>query len=70
MLKIIKLADDLYTAEATRPDVDLPWSTPEAMSARQLIKELSGRGAHPIDIADVLNEQDPDWIAKIKESRS
>jgi hypothetical protein len=66
MLTIKKLADDLYTVEATPPEVDDAWVTPEPMSARKIIKQLTDRGCHTIDIADALNEQDPDWIAKEK----
>lgn len=64
MLRIRRLADDLYMAEATPPEVDETWATLEPMSAHRLLKQLADRGCHTIDIADALNEQDPHWIEK------
>jgi hypothetical protein len=54
----------MYVAIATPPEVDEVWFTPEPLSARKLLKQLSNRHCHSIDIADALNEQDPEWIAK------
>jgi hypothetical protein len=59
-----KIAEDLYEASATPPEVDEAWSTTEPISAHRLIKQLTDRGCHTIDIADALNEQDPEWIEK------
>jgi hypothetical protein len=65
MLKISKVSEDLFVAEATPPEVNVAWSTPQPMSARKLLKQLIDvYGAHSIDAADALNEQDPDWIEK------
>ena len=64
MLKITKLADDVFIAEATPPEIDEAWATSEPMSARRLLKQLANRGCHTIDIADAFNEQDPQWIEK------
>jgi hypothetical protein len=66
VLQVKKVAQDLYEASATPPEIDEAWSTPEPMSARRLLTQLIDRGCHSIDAADVLNEQDPEWIAKAK----
>jgi hypothetical protein len=64
VLRVKKVAEDLYEVVATPPEIDEAWSTPEPMSARKLLTELIDRGCHSIDVADALNEQDPGWIAK------
>ena len=64
MLEVKKIAEDLYVAIATPPEVDEVWFTPEPLSARRLIKQLSNRGGHSTDIADAMNQQDPQWIEK------
>jgi hypothetical protein len=37
---------------------------PEPLSARKLIKQLGNRGGHSTDIADAMNQKDPEWIEK------
>ncbi|MFC5864327.1 hypothetical protein ACFPT7_18620 [Acidicapsa dinghuensis] len=64
MLEVKKIAEDLYIAIATPPEVDEEWFTPKALSAHQLIKELSNRGAHSTDIGDAMYQQDPAWLEK------
>jgi hypothetical protein len=58
-LTIRKVSDDLYTASATPPDVREEWSTNEPLTREQLTGELTARGAHQIDVADVIFEQEP-----------
>lgn len=64
MLQVKKIAEDMYVAVATPPEVSEQWSITEPISARKLIKQLTDRGCHTTDIADALNEQDPEWIEK------
>jgi hypothetical protein len=64
MLAVKKIAEDLFEAAATLPEVNRAWSTSEPISARRLVKQLTDRGCHIVDIADALNEQDPMWIEK------
>lgn len=64
MLEVKKIAEDLYIAIATPPQVNEVWFTPDPLSARKLIKQLGNRGAHSTDIADAMNQQDPEWIEK------
>ena len=66
MLEVKKVAEDLYVAIATPPEVNEAWFTVSPLSARKLIKELSDRGAHSTDIGDAMNQQDPAWIEKAK----
>ena len=68
MLQVKKVAEDSYEAVATPPQVAEAWSTEVPISARKLINQLTSRGCHTTDIADALNEQDPDWGAKGKGS--
>jgi hypothetical protein len=66
-IKIAKVGEGLYSAELTVPDmpsVTAKWSTPEPMGVDRLIKELTKRGAHQIDIGDAFYEADPNWLSK------
>lgn len=51
----VKIAEELHVAIATPPEINEVWFTPEPLSARRLIKQLSNRGRHSIDIADAMN---------------
>lgn len=51
----VKISEELYVAIATPPEINEVWFTPEPLSARRLIKQLSNRGRHSIDIADAMN---------------
>jgi hypothetical protein len=66
VLSVKKVAEDLFEAAATPPEVNVAWSTSEPVSARKLVKQLTDKGCHTIDIADALNEQDPMWIEKAR----
>jgi hypothetical protein len=69
MLEIKKVAEDLFLAIATPPEVDEAWSTPEPLSARRLLKELIDvRGGHSSDIGAALYAQDPEWADKAQGS--
>lgn len=62
-----KVSDDLYLARLTLPDMDAvkeEWSTDTPLTAGELVNELLKRGCHPVDIADAIAEQDPQWIEK------
>ncbi|HEY2527728.1 MAG TPA: hypothetical protein VGJ20_07210 [Xanthobacteraceae bacterium] len=61
-LKLKKLSNGLYEAQATPPHVRDPWATPEPSPAQALIKELQARGCHQQDIGDAMYEQDANWI--------
>jgi len=66
-IRITKLGDAFYSAELTLPDmpaIEEDWSTPEPMSANQLIQELQKRGAHQTDIGDAFYQADPDWLSE------
>jgi hypothetical protein len=64
MLEVKKIAEDLYVAIATPPEVREEWSTTEPLSANKLIKQLDNRGCHSADIGDAMYHQDPEWIEK------
>ena len=55
-VKVIKVADDLYSVCATPPDVLEEWSPPEPIRGRRLTRELIDRGAHQTDAGDAMNE--------------
>jgi hypothetical protein len=64
-IEVRKVADDLYLAKLTLPDVPNvkdAWSTTEPIHGRQLTNELIRRGCHSTDVGDAMNEVDPDWI--------
>jgi hypothetical protein len=66
-IKIKKVPTALYSAELTLPDmlaVNAEWSTPQPMSADELIEELLRRGAHQTDIGDAFYTADPNWLSK------
>jgi hypothetical protein len=66
-IRIKKVADALYSAELKlpdMPDVNAEWSTPQPMSANQLVEELLNRGAHQRDIGDAFYLADPNWLNK------
>lgn len=65
-ISVTKVADDLYTANATPPEVEEQWSTVEPMHGRELTRELTERGAHQTDIGDAMYRQDPLWIEKLR----
>ena len=60
-LKIRKLNDSRYEAEASPPHMREQWKTPKPYGLRELIKELEDKGCHQIDIGDALYEIDPNW---------
>jgi hypothetical protein len=64
LIQVKKVAEDLFVAIATPPEANEAWFTSEPLSAHKLLRQLSKRGCHSIDIADALNEQDPQWIEK------
>lgn len=65
MLEIKKIADDLYVATASPPEINVTWVTPEPLSARRLLRELIDiRGGHSSDIGSALYAQDPKWLEK------
>ena len=66
-ISVTKIADDLYMAVATPPDVEEEWSTPEPFRGRQLTRELLERGAHQTDIGDAMYRQDPLWVEKLRD---
>lgn len=66
-LKILRVSDDLYSVSATPPDVRQEWSPAEPVSGRHLTRELIERGAHQVDVADAMNDADPDWIRKLRD---
>lgn len=66
-LKIVRVSDDLYSVYATPPDVRQEWSPAEPVRGRHLTRELIERGAYQIDVADAMNDADPDWIRKLRD---
>jgi hypothetical protein len=64
-LSIRKLPSGLYEASATPPHVKKAWTTPEPLTARDLINELQVRGCHQHDVGDAMYEQDPGWVEKL-----
>ena len=58
-LIVKRVSDDMYTASATPPDVKEAWSSEEPLSTERLIQELLARGAHQIDVADAIHDQEP-----------
>jgi hypothetical protein len=63
-LKFTKLSEDQYLVTAAPPEVREAWTTSEQLSYPRLLKELLLKGAHPVDVADALNEVDPEEFDK------
>jgi len=69
-ITVKKVADDLYMASLTLPDVPnvkAEWTTTMPLTARNLVRELLARGCHSTDIGDAMYEQDPEWIEKSRD---
>jgi hypothetical protein len=64
MLKFKKVSEDLYLVTAAPPEVREAWTTSEPLNYPTLLKELLLKGAHPVDVADALNEVDPEEFDK------
>jgi hypothetical protein len=68
-IRVKKLADDLYTAELTLPDmpgITEAWSPESPMTGHQLTRSLVDRGCHTTDIGDALYAVDPLWVEKLR----
>jgi hypothetical protein len=53
---------DRFSAEVTPPHGSgRPWETPEPLPLNELIAALRAQGCHQTDIADALDEADPNW---------
>ena len=63
----IRKIGEKYEAVVTRPHMNEEWRTSVPLSLRELINELQARGCHQQDIADVLDELDPDWLLRLNE---
>jgi hypothetical protein len=58
----ITRSGNLYEAEVSPPHGRARfWKSPGPTTVEQLAKQLRERGCHPTDIADALNEADPEW---------
>jgi hypothetical protein len=65
-IRIKKVGEALYSAELRFPDmpaVSAEWSTPQPMSAEQVIEDLLNRGAHQTDIGDALYRAGLNWLS-------
>ena len=65
-LRVERVSDDLYNAEATVPPREGggSWSTAEPMDGKSLVEELMRRGWHVQDVVDAVAEVDPAWREK------
>jgi hypothetical protein len=66
VIRIKKIAEDLYTATVTPPEVEAEWSTKEPLMGRELTRAMQEIGCHQIDIDDAISDQDPRWIEKLR----
>lgn len=63
----ITCVGDKYLADVTPPHGGgIAWSTPEPLSAKELIRELADRGCHQIDIGDASYEADDACVLKLE----
>jgi hypothetical protein len=46
-----------YSVVVTEPE----WRSERPLTAREVLRELSGLGIHSTDITDALSEADPGW---------
>jgi hypothetical protein len=68
-IKVVKVTQALYIAEATPPHSTAPWSTAQPMRFHQLCEQLLNRGCHQIDVADAVDSADRQWEEKMIEER-
>lgn len=61
-IKVAKVGENKYTAEASPPHASSVRKTPAPLQLRQLIAELKALGCHPTDIGDALYTVDKDWV--------
>lgn len=65
-LAIKKVSDDSYQLFLSPPDVERDWSPPTPLSGRQIVQVLAQGGYHPVDVCDLMSEQDPNWSQKLR----
>lgn len=68
-IRVTKVADDLYTATLTLPDmpnITEPWSSESPMTGHQLTRALVDKGCHQSDIGTALYVADPQWVEKLR----
>ena len=54
-----------YRANVTPPHCrGEAWSTPEPMTADELVDALRERGCHQTDIGDAFFDADPEWLIR------
>jgi hypothetical protein len=61
-IKVTKVSEGMFIVTETPPHVRQAWSTTESLSPHELSKELSKRGAHPVDIADAFYFADREFV--------
>lgn len=65
MAIVIFRAGQRFLADVTPPHCDGErWSTPEPMTADELIDALRERGCHQTDIGDAFYNADPEWLTR------
>jgi hypothetical protein len=63
-IEIKRESNQLYSAVASRPDIDQNRSTSMPFMVDELISELLARGGHHTDIADAFYAANPNWLSK------
>lgn len=65
-LTIKKISDDLYQLFLSPPDVERDWSPPKSLNGQQVMLVLAQGGYHPVDVCELMSEQDPNWSQKLR----
>src|SRR5580698_4533821 len=68
-IKVVKVTQAMYIAEATPPHSNAPWSTSQPMRFHELCEQLLNRGGHQTDVADAVDSADREWEEKMIEER-
>ncbi len=67
-LKVTKVSEAFYTAEASPPYVREGWQTENPLRMHQLLDQLLALGIHQIDADDAINDADRIWLEKCRET--
>ena len=66
-IKVVKVTQAMYIAEATPPHLNAPWSTSQPIRFHELCEQLLNRGGHQTDVADAVDSADREWEEKMIE---
>ena len=65
-IHVHKVGEGSYTATATPPHSGQSWSSPEPMTAQELVRVLRDLGCHTTDISDAFYVANPSWLQEVE----